>query len=64
MIINILLVIYLVIYFLLALFFLLYSWIDQRQKDKEFDALMEQWRESLRKSLKSLEELHDDEDVH
>lgn len=60
MIINILLVIYL----LLALFFLFYSWIDQRQRDKEFDALMEQWRESLRKSLKSLEELHDDEDVH
>ena len=60
MIINILLVIYL----LLALFFLFYSWIDQRQRDKEFDALMEQWRESLRKSLKSLEELHDDENVH
>lgn len=60
MIIKILLVIYL----LLALFFLFYSWIDQRQRDKEFDALMEQWRESLRKSLKSLEELHDDEDVH
>ena len=60
MIINILLVIYL----LLALFFLFYSWIDQRQRDKEFDALMDQWRESLRKSLKSLEELHDDEDVH
>lgn len=60
MIIEILLVIYL----LLALFFLFYSWIDQRQRDKEFDALMEQWRESLRKSLKSLEELHDDEDVH
>lgn len=60
MIINILLVIYL----LFALFFLFYSWIDQRQRDKEFDALMEQWRESLRKSLKSLEELHDDEDVH
>lgn len=60
MIINILLVIYL----LFALFFLFYSWIDQRQRDKELDALMEQWRESLRKSLKSLEELHDDEDVH
>ena len=60
MIINILLVIYL----LIALFFLFYSWIDQRQRDKEFDALMEQWRESIRKSLKSLEELHDDEDVH
>ena len=60
MIIKILLVIYL----LFALFFLFYSWIDQRQRDKEFDALMEQWRESLRKSLKSLEELHDDEDVH
>ena len=60
MIINILLVIYL----LLALFFLFYSWIDQRQRDKEFDKLMEQWRESIRKSLKSLEELHDDEDVH
>ena len=60
MIINILLVIYL----LLALFFLFYSWIDQRQRDKEFDALMEQWRESLRKNLKSLEELHDDENVH
>ena len=60
MIINILLVIYL----LFALFFLFYSWIDQRQRDKEFDALMEQWRESLRKSLKSLEELNDDEDVH
>ena len=60
MIIKILLVIYL----LIALFFLFYSWIDQRQRDKEFDALMEQWRESLRKSLKSLEELHDDEDVH
>lgn len=59
MIIKILLVIYL----LIALFFLFYSWIDQRQRDKEFDALMEQWRESLRKSLKSLEELHDD-DVH
>lgn len=57
MIINILLVIYL----LIALFFLFYSWIDQRQRDKEFDALMEQWRESIRKSL---EELHDDEDVH
>ena len=60
MIIKILLVIYL----LFALFFLFYSWIDQRQRDKEFDALMEQWRESLRKSLKRLEELHDDEDVH
>ena len=60
MIIKILLVIYL----LIALFFLFYSWIDQRQRDKEFDALMEQWRESIRKSLKSLEELHDDEDVH
>ena len=60
MIIKILLVIYL----LLALFFLFYSWIDQRQRDKEFDKLMEQWRESIRKSLKSLEELHDDEDVH
>lgn len=60
MIIKILLVIYL----LFALFFLFYSWIDQRQRDKEFDALMEQWRESIRKSLKSLEELHDDEDVH
>ena len=60
MIINILLVIYL----LIALFFLFYSWIKQRQMDKEFDALMEQWRESLRKSLKSLEELDDDEDVH
>ena len=57
MIIKILLVIYL----LFALFFLFYSWIDQRQRDKELDALMEQWRESLRKSL---EELHDDEDVH
>ena len=60
MIINILLV----IYFLIALFFLFYSWFDQRQRNKEFDALMEQWRESLRKRLKSLEELHDDEDVH
>ena len=60
MIINILLVIYL----LLALFFLFYSWIDQRQRDKEFDKLMEQWRESIRKSLKTLEELNDDEDVH
>ena len=60
MIIKILLVIYL----LLALFFLFYSWIDQHQRDKEFDALMEQWRESLRKSLKRLEELDDDEDVH
>ena len=60
MIIKILLVIYL----LLALFFLFYSWIDQRQRNKEFDKLMEQWRESIRKSLKSLEELHDDEDVH
>lgn len=60
MIIKILLVIYL----LLALFFLFYSWIDQRQRDKEFDKLMEQWRESIRKSLKTLEELHDDEDVH
>ena len=56
MIIKILLVIYL----LFALFFLFYSWIDQRQRDKEFDKLMEQWR----KSLKDLEELHDDEDVH
>lgn len=60
MIIKILLVIYL----LLALFFLFYSWIDQRQRDKEFDKLMEQWRESIRKSLKTLEELNDDEDVH
>ena len=60
MIINILLVIYL----LLALFFLFYSWIDQRQRDKELDKLMEQWRESIRKSLKTLEELNDDEDVH
>lgn len=60
MIIKILLVIYL----LLALFFLFYSWIDQRQKDKEFDKLMEQWRESIRKNLKALEELNDDEDVH
>lgn len=60
MIIKILLVIYL----LFALFFLFYSWIDQRQRDKEFDALMEQWRESTRKSLKTLEELNDDEDVH
>lgn len=60
MIINILLVIYL----LLALFFLFYSWIDQRQRDKEFDKLMDQWRESIRKSLKTLEELNDDEDVH
>jgi len=54
----------LVIYLLFALFFLFYSWIDQRQRDKEFDALMEQWRESTRKSLKTLEELNDDEDVH
>lgn len=60
MIINILLVIYL----LLALFFLFYSWIDKRQRDKELDKLMEQWRESIRKSLKTLEELNDDEDVH
>lgn len=60
MIIEILLVIYL----LIALFFLFYSWIDQRQRDKEFDALMEQWRESIRKSLKILEKLNDDEDVH
>ena len=60
MIINILLVIYL----LLALFFLFYSWIDQRQRNKEFDKLMEQWRESIRKSLKTLEELNDDEGVH
>ena len=60
MIINILLVIYL----LFALFFLFYSWIDQRQRDKEIDKLMEQWKESVRKSLKALEELNDDEDVH
>ena len=60
MIIKILLVIYL----LIALFFLFYSWIDQRQRDKELDKLMEQWRESIRKSLKTLEELNDDEDVH